>query len=231
MKKKFIMIVGMCIVFAAGMFALTGCGGSDTEETEATEATEAEVEEVLLFADADVPDEVMAVIDKTKEIAEKGAEELTPEFGDQYKAMIESGEGDQYKDYAALKEQLDKIRTDNGATYVYTMSPAKDGKPSLDGETGSEGSFLIGVDGSEEPDDYGTDYEWEIQFKEAWDGATAAARSAWDDEGDLCWSAFAPIKDSEGNVVCLLGVDYPANEIKDFPEWNRDDPKWNKIEE
>ena len=234
MKKRLLMILGVCIVLTAGMLALTGCGGSDQEEAQTEPETTVAEETVTTFAEADVPEAVMAKVDEVKGIVEKAAADLTPEFGDQYKALIESGEGDKYADYAAMKEQLDKIREDTGSTYVYTLSPGKDGVPSLDGETGEGAHFLIGIDGSEDPDPWGEDYEWEIQFEEAWNGQTAAARSAWadsDDGKELCWSAFAPIKDSDGNVVCILGVDYPANEILDYPEWNRDSDSWNKIEE
>lgn len=227
MKKNRIMLaLAVCIAMAAAMFMLAGCGGSDEEATEEPAAK--------TFEEADVPDEVMAVVEKVMAVVEGAAADLTPEFGDMYVAMMESGEARDYKDYDKMKAQLDKIREDNGATYVYCLSPGKDGKPSLDGETGPDSHFLITVDGSEDPDDWATDYEWEIQFTEAWEGATASARSAWsdNDEGtELCWSAFAPIKDSKGNVVCLLGVDYPANEILDFPEWNRDSNDWNGIKE
>lgn len=226
-KNRLLLAFALCIAMAGVMFVLAGCGGSSEEATE-------EVAEATTFADADVPDEVLAVVEKAMGIAEKSAADLTPEWGDQYKALIESGEGRDYKDYDKIKGTLDDILKSSGATYVYTLAPVKDGKPSLDGQTGEGAPFMITVDAGDDPDDWATEYEWELQFTEAWDGATAAARSAWadNDEGtELCWSAFAPVKDSDGNVVCLLGVDYPANEILNFPEWNRDAPEWNGIEE
>ena len=225
MTKKWFAILA-CLIMAFTCFMITGCG---------SEAEEPADDAVATWADADVPPEVQAKVDEVKDVVGGIAEKLNGEFGDNYKAMIESGEGEDYEGFAALKEELDGFRTDSGATYVYVMSPSDgDGNPSLDGDVSSEGAFLIGVDGSEDPDPYGEDYGWEIQFEEAWNGDVAAARSAWadNDEGtELCWSAFAPVMDSDGNVVGIVGVDYPANEMVDFPEWNRDADEWNGITE
>ncbi len=157
-------------------------------------------------------------------------------WADKYVALLDSGEARDYEGYDEMKATLDTIRTDIGATYVYVLTPGDaDGNFDYNSD-GAEGThFLISVDGSEEPDDWAVDYEWEIQFTEAWEGTPAAARSAWDNYGDgYCWSSFAPVYDSEGKVVCLLGVDYPCTEvIEEYPEWNRDAEEgvWNGFED
>lgn len=168
-----------------------------------------------------------------------GNNEATEEgaWADRYVALLDSGEARDYEGYDALKTELDTIREECGATYVYVLTPAaKDGKtPDPAGDYGKDGIFLITVDGSDDPDDWCLDYGWEIQFTEAWEGTPAAARSAWDDgDNTYCWSAFAPIYDSEGTVVAILGIDYPCDEvIAAHPEWNRDagDDVWNGFEE
>ena len=202
----------MALVMA---FGLAACGGSE-----------------------EVPADVQAVKDQVTSYAEQYAADLTDAgWGDEYAALIASGEARDYADYDSMKAALDDIRIECGATYVYVMTPGTDGEPDIAGDYTSEGCFLITVDGSEDPDDWGVDYGWEIQFTEAWEGAAAAARSAWinDEAGtnhDICWSAFAPVYDSEGNVVCILGIDYPcADVLNDYPEWNRDMDEWNGIEE
>ena len=131
-----------------------------------------------------------------------------------------------YPGYEDLKATLDQFRIESGAYYVYILT---DMDPDDD-------YFEITVDGSEEPDDWMYQYEIEGQFLVAQNGEPCAALSAWDnDVDDPVWSAFAPVHDSEGNVVGILGVDYPAPEILDFPgveqgfrtsgtEW-----KWNLI--
>lgn len=152
-------------------------------------------------------------------------------WADQYVALIDSGEGRDYADYESIKAELDTIREDIGATYVYVLTPMTDDEIAFDGNP-DEG-FAITVDGSEEPDDWGVVYDWEVQFKEAWEGEAAAARSAWNDsDTEQCWSAFAPVYDSEGNVVCILGIDYPCTDVTaEYPEWNRDNEAWNGFED
>jgi hypothetical protein len=124
----------------------------------------------------------------------------------------------QSEDYLALKATLDGIRTDSGAYYVYMMIPNADN------------DFLITVDGSEEPDDFLTNYGWEVQFTEAMEGEPATARSGWDDDVPV-WSGFAPVYNSNGEVIGILGVDFPSPEIEDYPEWNRDREEWNGAED
>lgn len=178
---------------------------------------------------------VMALILAFSLTACGGGESEEPEasadcWADQYVALIESGEARDFADFDGMKAELDNIREEAGATYVYALSPAgEDGEPALTSEDTNGQPFVITVDGSEDPDDWAAEYDWEIQFTEAWEGTPAAARSAWDDEEDTqCWSAFAPVYDSEGNVVCILGIDFPCTElIANYPEWNRDDDAHN----
>jgi len=154
-------------------------------------------------------------------------------WGDKYAALLDSGEARDYEGYDEMKAELDNIREEIGATYVYVLTPGTDGVPDIAGESGEDGAYLITVDGSEDPDDWAVDYGWEVQFTEAWTGTPAAARSAWNDSDELqCWSAFAPVYDSEGTVVAILGIDYPCTEVAQAnPEWNRDAAEWNGFED
>lgn len=167
-----------------------------------------------------VPVEVNAVMERSTALAEDFGKRLSDtDWGDRHQVLVASGEGAEHSDYAALKEVLDGFRVESGAYYVYVMIPNEDN------------DYCITVDGSEEPDDYGANYGWEIQFDEAWAGEAAAARSAWDDsEDDLCWSAFAPVYNTADEVVAIVGVDFPCPEILEFPEWNRDAEEWNGVE-
>ena len=164
-----------------------------------------------------------------------GGSDAEATWGDRYAALLDSGEARDNADYDAMKAELDTIREDIGATYVYVLTPAgEDGvTPDPAGESGEDGAYLITVDGSEDPDDWGVDYGWEKQFTEAWEGTPAAARSAWNDsDTEQCWSAFAPVYDSEGTVVALLGIDYPCTDVAQAnPEWNRDAAEWNGFED
>ena len=47
----------------------------------------------------------------------------------------------------------------------------------------------------------------------------AADKFSKDDKGNLQLSAYAPIRDTKGEVVAILGLDYPAPEAANFPDW------------
>jgi hypothetical protein len=199
--------LALLLILSMTLFAFAGCGGGEAEPPE---------EET-----PEVPAEVQAVIDNVVSLAANYALQLDGEWADEYAACLESGQGRDYPGYDDLKATLDQFRIESGAYYVYILT---DMDPSDD-------YFEITVDGSEEPDDWMYQYEIEGQFLVAQDGEPCAALSAWDnDVDDPVWSAFAPVHDSEGNVVGILGVDYPAPEILDFPEWNRDSDEWNGME-
>lgn len=193
------------ILLVFTLFAFAGCGGGGGEA------------EVPDEPDA-IPAEVQAVIDNTTSLAANFALQLDGEWADEYAALLASGEGRDYAEYDNLKATLDQFRIESGAYYIYMFT---DMDP-------DDEYFEITVDGSEEPDDWMVQYDIEGQFFVAMDGEPCAALSAWDnDVDDPVWSAFAPVYDSDGNVVGILGIDYPAPEILDFPEWNRDADEWN----
>lgn len=144
----------------------------------------------------------------------------------EYLELLNSGQDINHKHYTKLYKTLNDINTKSGATYTYIIMPIEHGKASINGNP--KGDFMLTLDGSDEPEEWATVYEHEVQFTEAWQGQIALARSAWrDDDGSVLWSAFAPIYHN-GQVIALLGIDYPADDvISKHPEWNRDDPRWN----
>lgn len=153
---------------------------------------------------------------------EAAEEPATALWSDEYVAMMESGEQRDYVNYDSLLQPLKDYQSETGSKYIYCVAPVD--PDNLDGD------YELTIDASEVPDDWGTNYGFEIQFKEAAEGEVAAARSAWEDndEGtEWCWSAFAPVKDEDGTVVAIVGIDYPAPIIADYPEWDRDSDEWN----
>lgn len=197
MKKKSRRLV---FFLALTLILMTFAGCSNTQEAEGPEPLE-------------VPSEVQTVMDKVTKLATDYALQLDGDFGDKHAALISSGQGRDYVEYDAMKATLDGFREDCGAYYVYCLIDAN-----------SEDNFFeITVDGSEEPDDWYNQYETETQFLSAMEGTPTPAPSAWDNDiNDPVWSSFAPIHDSEGNIVAILGIDFPAPELLDFPAWNRD---------
>ena len=143
-----------------------------------------------------------AVAEKALSIASNCAKQLDGAWGDKHAAMIESKKGAEFADYESMRAVLSKLLAGSGAVYMYALYPsgAVDSAP-----------FFITVDGSEEPDEYGTANDWETGFAAAWKGVpTAADEAEEDDDAGLLLSAYAPVHDSKGNVVAILGVDYPA---------------------
>lgn len=165
-----------------------------------------------------MPEDLQAFVDDLVVSIDGLGEELSGEWGDKHAQLMEAGDGMDNPLYAELKADLDAFRISTGAYYVYGFYPDENN------------DYLITVDGSAEPDDFGTNYGWEIQFDEAWAGEAAAARSGWDDDVPI-WSAFAPVYNSAGEVVCIVGIDMPCEILENYPEWNRDREEWNGIKE
>lgn len=202
-KNPKIVMIFLLAVLVLGSFS--ACG--DKKDPASTETSNIQV-----------PTEVQTVKDHVVGLAAENALNLNGEFGDQHAALLASGEGREHADYPAMVAKLKAIQNETGAYYVYTL---------IDSDPNDKGFNLI-VDASAEPDDFMYLYELEGQFTDAMNGSPAAALSAWDNgKNDLCWSAFAPIYNTEGTIVAILGIDYPCPEILDFPEWNRDSSQWN----
>ena len=137
-------------------------------------------------------------------IATNCAKQLDGAWGDQHAAMIASKEGADFAEYENMQAAVNGFLAGSGATYIYTLFPSGpvDSAP-----------FIMTVDGSDDPDDYGKENEWEEGFAAAWNGTPTAGDEAWEDEEGgkgLLLSAYAPVHDSKGNVVAILGVDCPA---------------------
>jgi len=146
------------------------------------------------------PAEVGAVAAKAKGIAENSVKKLNGAWGDQHVALVASKKGKEFAGYESMRTVLKGLVAESGAPYIYALTP----KGAVDKEP-----FIISVDGSE-TDDCGKENEWEAAFAAAWKGAATAGTEAWkDDDGTPMVSAYAPILDSKGNVVAILGVDCP----------------------
>ena len=160
---------------------------------------------------AEMPKELQAIADKAKSAAGDCAQQLTGAWGDQHVALIASKKKGDFADYKSMQTALNGLLAKSGAMYIYVLSPsgAFDKDP-----------FFVTVDGSAEPDDYGTEYKWEAGFASAWGGMSNAAEMvSKDDKGKLQLSAYSPIRDTKGEVVAILGLDYPAPEAANFPDW------------
>lgn len=203
MKRILIVLLALLLVFA-----MLACG-------EGTPL--ADVDEEIL---TEMPADLVAFVDEELATIDAIGIDLSGEWGDMHADLMATVEGDTYDEtlYADLKTALDEHRIANGAYYVYVMIPDENNE------------YHITVDGSADPDDFMTNYGWEVQFDEAWTGNIATARSGWDDDVPI-WSSFAPVYNSSDEVICIVGIDMPCEILEDYPEWNRDRDEWNGIEE
>lgn len=95
-----------------------------------------------------------------------------------------------------------------------------------------EDSFLMAVDSYKNAEAYGTDHGSSAPMTEAFESELIAAeRSAHKTKDGYVWTAYAPVFDSYGNVVCIVGVDVEAPDMEEYPEWDRESDQWNKLEE
>ncbi|MET1030412.1 methyl-accepting chemotaxis protein [Domibacillus tundrae] len=134
--------------------------------------------------------------------ADRIADSIDP---DVYAAFLENPEKNDT--YEQLRVQLNEYREKIGAMYVYTLQA--DDNESLaiiiDGMASTEDTVDIG-----EPTTATTYKDVESVFN----GNTAATDIVSDpDYGDYM-SAFAPIKDQNGTIIGVLGVDMEANLVK-----------------
>lgn len=171
----------------------------------------------------EIPDEIQGLMDTTTDLAVSCAKQLDGEWGDLHSDMMASGLESAYPDFEDMRAKLADLIAESGADYIYALYPSDPGD--------LEADFFITVDGSDDPDDFGEMYEAELGMATSWQAGLAKTSSyGWSDENGFHWSAYAPIHNSDGEVVAVLGLDYPAPIIADMPEWDVDSDSWNEFE-
>ena len=159
----------------------------------------------------EMPAKLKAIADKAVSAAGDCAQKLNGAWGDQHAALVASGQKGAFADFKSMQTALNGLLAGSGANAIYVMYPSG----AIDKDP-----FYITVDGSAEPDDYGTEYKWEMGFAASWTGITTAAdKVSKDENGNLILSVYAPVRDTKDNIVAILGLDYPAPEAAEFPNW------------
>ena len=201
MKKLVVILLALAITFTIG-----SCKGGNLPASEQKNPA--------------MPADLGAFVNEEMEAIGEIGESISGTWGDKHVYLTETFDGSKFDNslYDELKLILDEYRMAKGAYSLYTLMPNENN------------DYLITIDDSQEPDNFMTNYGNEIQFDEAWAGKTSTARSGWDDDVP-CWSCFAPVYNSAGDVVCIIGIDLPCELLKEYPEWNRDRQEWNGIRE
>lgn len=146
-----------------------------------------------------------------KTIAENSAAVID---ADKYKSISpESGENEYYSE---LQSRLSEIREFNNLNYIYTM-----GRRSV----GDSYEYFYLVDGSEDASEIGeveslaSEYPKMIESFET--GESQLGEFSSNEEYGALITSYVPIKDSNGEVIGILGVDMDASKVQAFLDSNK----------
>lgn len=113
-------------------------------------------------------------------------------------ALISSAEDE---NYGLVYDSLSKYREATNVTYVYSMKMMDD-----------TCHFVVDTD-PEEPADFEEEYEVQEAMKLAFSGTAACDKELTTDEWGTYFSSFAPIKNSAGAIVGVVGCDISVDDI------------------
>lgn len=106
--------------------------------------------------------------------------------------------------YIKMRDDLDYIRRISGAKYLYTMRKTDDGK------------FMYVVDGAygENISHLGEIEATTPEYEKVWSGTAYTDKKVHkESEWGAMLSSYYPLKDNQGKVVGLIGIDYDAESI------------------
>lgn len=104
--------------------------------------------------------------------------------------------------YKEIRTRMRDFQKESGVTYIYTLVQNGDDKT----------SFVIDA-AEEDAADLGYEYEYSPTMKNAFNGTASADNQMYTDEWGTFLSGYAPLINSEGKVVAIVGVDIDANDI------------------
>lgn len=117
---------------------------------------------------------------------------------------LKTAEDEIKSSYIQIRDDLDYIRRISGAKYVYTMRKTDDGK------------FMYVVDGSssEEMSHLGDIEASTPEYEKVWSGTAYTDKNVHkESKWGAMLSSYYPLKDNQGKVVGLIGIDYDAESI------------------
>lgn len=121
--------------------------------------------------------------------------------GDSHEKLTK--EQDQLSDtYREIRTKMQSFQKEAGVRYIYTLA--------LNGEDKTK--FIIDAD-EEEGADLGYEYDYLPAMKNAFNGTSSVDTKMYTDEWGTFLSGYAPIKNSEGKVVAIVGIDLDVSYI------------------
>lgn len=150
--------------------------------------------------------ELSQVKEKLKMIAELGASNIDADTHSQLQP------GDENKaDYTNLLDKLRSFKKTSKLTYLYTYVPVNKEKV----------KFILDTDESEDQAKIGDEYpedgvKLDLEIKQALAGKIAVTKSPQTDQWGTFLSGFAPIKNSNGEVVAVVGADIAVKDLTEM---------------
>ncbi|MDF2557651.1 MAG: hypothetical protein K0R71_1479 [Bacillales bacterium] len=150
--------------------------------------------------------ELTKVKDKLKMIAEIGASNIDAELHTQ----LQPGDEDE-EAYTDLLAKLRSFKKTSELTYLYTYIPVNEEKV----------KFILDTDESEEQAKIGDEYpedgeKLDSEIKQALLGEVTVTKTPQTDQWGTFLSGFAPIKNSNGEVVAIVGADIAVKDLTDM---------------
>lgn len=103
-------------------------------------------------------------------------------------------------EYKSIRQALVNFKNDSDIKYLYIMGKANDKE-----------AFFILDSSIKDGDPIGSTYKLENEMKYAFNGKTASSGKLIKDKEGIFISAYAPIKNSNGDVIAIMGADYDAS--------------------
>ncbi|MDF2473674.1 MAG: Methyl-accepting chemotaxis protein [Anaerocolumna sp.] len=115
--------------------------------------------------------------------------------------IVEASQDMDSEEYSLIKENLQRFQETTGVTYIYTMI-----------KNGDSTQFIVDAD-QEEPEELGSAYDMLPNMKMAFEGTASSDDEIYTDDWGAVLSGYAPIKNSNGEVVAIVGIDIDASRI------------------
>lgn len=144
--------------------------------------------------------QVEQVRDKLKAVAESGALLIDGDKHQQIKPGDEESEV-----YIEQRRLLKELREKTGCTYSYTLVKDEEGTV----------KFIIDSD-EEEGAAIGEDYEVDEEMAQGFEGESGATTEPYKDEWGTFLSGYAPIYNSKGEQVAIVGIDLRIEDVQEM---------------
>lgn len=104
--------------------------------------------------------------------------------------------------YKEIKKYLQSVQKEAGLTYIYTMR-----------KEGEKIYFVVDAATGEDMSHIGDEYELQSEMLTAYEGKKTFTKEMYTDEWGTFKTGYAPIRDAQGKVVAILGIDISAENV------------------